>query len=136
MLHFEHKIRVRYVECDQMGFVHHSVYAIYFEEARTEVLREVGLIYSEMEKENIIMPVRKMDIIYYYAAKYDDILRIEITMDKLPLLKCDLSYKVFNQKNELLTEASMQLFFAHKLTLRPMRIPEKYQEMMAKYNTK
>ena len=115
MLEFEHKIRVRYVECDQMQFVHHSVYAIYFEEARTEVLRKIGMVYSIMEQEGIIMPVRHMNIKYHYAAKYDDVLRIVVRMKSMPLLKCELEYEVYNQEEKLLTSADMQLFFANKL---------------------
>ena len=52
----KHQIRVRYGECDQMGFVHHSRYALYLEEARTEILRSNGLAYKDMEDEGIIMP--------------------------------------------------------------------------------
>ena len=135
MLEFEHKIRVRYAECDQMQFVHHSVYATYFEEARTEVLREIGMIYSIMETEGIIMPVRQMNIKYHYAARYDDILRIVVRLKALPLLKCELEYEVYNEADQLLTTAEMQLFFANKDTLRPMRLPEKYLKIMKNHKS-
>jgi len=135
MLEFEHKIRVRYAECDQMQFVHHSVYATYFEEARTEVLREIGMIYSIMETEGIIMPVRQMNIKYHYAARYDDILRIVVRLKELPVLKCELEYEVYNEADQLLTTAEMQLFFANKDTLRPMRLPEKYLKIMKNHKS-
>ena len=133
MHQFEHKIRVRYVECDQMKFVHHSVYASYFEEARTEVLRNIGMIYSVMEQEGIIMPVRQMNIKYHYAARYDDVLKIVVRMKSIPVLKCELEYEVYNQKDELLTTAEMILFFAKKDTLRPLRLPKKYIQIMEEH---
>ena len=58
---FIHHIRVRYAECDRMGFVHHSNYALYFEEARTEYLRSLGVNYKQLEDEGIIMPLRPIE---------------------------------------------------------------------------
>lgn len=60
-----------------MGFVHHSVYAMYFEEARTEGLRALGIRYKELEDNGIIMPVRSMNIQFKRAAVYDDLLTIK-----------------------------------------------------------
>jgi len=51
-----------------MGFVHHSNYALYFEEARTEYLRNKQVTYKELEDEGIIMPVRSMGFSFYYAG--------------------------------------------------------------------
>jgi len=121
-----HYIRVRYGECDQMGFVHHSNYALYFEEARTEILRKKGLSYKAMEDEGIIMPVHSMNIQFKRAAKYDDLIEIKITMVGVPNLKCYFQYEVFNQNHDLLCTSQMTLFFARKSDLRPIRLPEKY----------
>ena len=80
-MEWTHKIRVRYGECDRMGFVHHSVYALYFEEARTEILRNAGITYKEMEDEGLIMPVRSMGMTFKKAAKYDDLLEIHVRIE-------------------------------------------------------
>lgn len=119
-------MRVRYAECDRMGFVHHSVYALYFEEARTEILRNIGLNYKTMEDEGIIMPVRSMSFLFKKAAHYDDLLTITVSIPESPLLRCKFHYETRNQHGELLNTAEMELFFADRDTLRPKRLSEKY----------
>ena len=55
-------LRVRYIECDPMGFVHHSRYAVWFEMARTELLRQQGLSYADMEKAGTYVVVVHLNI--------------------------------------------------------------------------
>jgi acyl-CoA thioester hydrolase len=119
---FNHKIRVRYAECDRMGFVHHSNYALYFEEARTEYLRDKKVTYKELEDEGIIMPVRSMGFSFYYAAKYDDLLTIQVTVPDNPTVRLKFTYKVYNQLDELLSEGFTELFFVNKTTMKPIRV--------------
>lgn len=126
----EHKIRVRYAECDRMGFVHHSVYALYFEEARTEILRNSGITYKDMEEDGILMPVRTMNINFLKAARYDDILRIEVEIIEEPEIRCKFEYRTYNQLNELLNTAYMELFFVRKSDLRPIKLPEVYKSKL------
>lgn len=127
---FNHKIRVRYAECDRMGFVHHSNYALYFEEARTEFLRNKKITYKELEDEGIIMPVRSMGFSFFYAAKYDDLLTIEVTIPENPSVRIKFTYRVFNQNSELLSEGFTELFFVHKSTMKPIRISKELLEKM------
>lgn len=127
---FNHKIRVRYAECDRMGFVHHSNYALYFEEARTEYLRDKKVTYRELEDEGIIMPVRSMGFSFYYAAKYDDLLTIEVTVPDNPTVRLKFTYKVYNQRNELLSEGFTELFFVNKTTMKPIRVSKELLERM------
>jgi acyl-CoA thioester hydrolase len=125
---YEHFIRVRYAECDRMGFVHHSNYAMYLEEARTEILRSKGITYKEMEDDGIIMPVRSMSFQFIKAARYDDLLRINVEIVGETNVRCDFRYEIYNQDNVLLTHATTEMFFVNKQNLRPMRLPEKYLE--------
>ena len=127
---YEHIVRVRYAECDQMGFVHHSSFVLYFEEARTEAMRKLGLIYREMEEDGIIMPVRRMDIVYKKAGHYDDLLRIVVTVPEKPLIRCDIHYHTYNEANELLNTAQIDLMFAKKQNLRPCPLPQKYSTLL------
>lgn len=126
----QHQIRVRYGECDQMGFVHHSRYALYLEEARTEILRSNGLAYKDMEDEGIIMPVRSMHFEFKKAARYDDLLNVEVKVDGDIGVRMNFNYSIFNQENILLCVARTEMFFAHKETLRPLKLPEKYLSFM------
>ena len=127
---YTHKVRVRYAECDKMGFVHHSNWALYFEEARTEQMRANGITYKDMEDDGLIMPVKSMNIDFKRAGRYDDLLSIEIWIEGIPEIRCIFMYKTYNQHGELLNTASMVMFYARKSDLRPVKIPsiilEKY----------
>ena len=80
----EHTIdaRARYVECDPMGYVHHSVYPIWFELARTELLRESVGSYAEMERCGLLIVVVKLDVRFHRPARYDDLVQITATLKR------------------------------------------------------
>jgi acyl-CoA thioester hydrolase len=73
---FEHTVRVPYAHVDQMGFVYYAHYFVYFEMARSEMLREAGLPYPEMERRGVMLPVVEARCQYRKPARYDDALRI------------------------------------------------------------
>lgn len=134
MIEHRHKVRVRYGECDSMGFVHHSVYALYYEEARTELMRTVGLTYKEFEDSGIIMPVKSMHIDFSKAALYDDVISIEVKLEKITGVRCWFAYKSYNQNNILLNTGSTVLFFADKQTYKPIKLPPGLIELLNKPN--
>jgi acyl-CoA thioester hydrolase len=113
-----------------MGFVHHSNYALYLEEARTEYLRNKQVTYKELEDEGIIMPVRSMGFSFYYAARYDDLLTVEVTIPENPSVRLKFTYRVYNQHQELLSEGFTELFFVNKSTMKPLRISKELLERM------
>lgn len=125
-----HQIRVRYAECDRMGFVHHSIYALYYEEARTEILRNRGISYKDLEDDGILMPVRSMKFTFLKAGKYDDLLTIEVYLTAPPEVRCKFEYKTFNQNGELLNTGETELFFVRKTDLRPIKLPEQYKAFL------
>jgi acyl-CoA thioester hydrolase len=120
----ETKIRVRYGETDQMGVVYHGNYALYFEEARTEALRDIDITYKSLETEGVMMPVVSLHCDYKRPAKYDDLLTIRTTMKELPTAKIVLGYEVFNEAQQLLCTGSSTLVFVDMTTGRPTRCPE------------
>ena len=65
MLSHEEKIRVRYGETDQLGYVYYGNYALYYEVGRVELLRKLGVAYSDMEKQGIGLPVLHFEIKYF-----------------------------------------------------------------------
>jgi acyl-CoA thioester hydrolase len=113
-----------------MGFLHHSVYALYLEEARTEQMRSKGITYKEMEDNGLIMPVRSMHFEFKKAARYDDLLSVEVWIPEKPLLRCTFHYRILNQHGELLSTATTEMFYARKTDLRPVKVP---QEIIDKY---
>lgn len=127
---YSHQIRVRYAECDRMGFVHHSIYALYFEEARTEILRVKGITYKDFEDAGIIMPVRSMKFDFKKAGRYDDLLTIEVEIIGTPEIRCLFAYRTLNQHGELLNTGETELFFVRKEDLRPIKLPEAYKHFL------
>ena len=77
-------IRVRYGETDQMGYVYYGNYAMYYEVARVESLRRLGLTYKELEAMGVMMPVLENHSKFLSAALYDDNLRIVTTIREKP----------------------------------------------------
>ena len=129
-MNYLHKIRVRYGECDQMGFVHHSVFALYFEEARTEFMRSLGIPYSDLEKEGIIMPVKAMHFNFIKAALYDDLLTVKVKLEAIPLIRCKFTYVTLNEEGILLNTGSTELIFVNKEFFKPTPLPEKWLDLM------
>ena len=64
MLSGEIQIRVRYAETDRMGLLHHANYLVYFEQARTELLRSRGAAYKEMEDQGFFLVIAKVEVKY------------------------------------------------------------------------
>ena len=101
-------IRVRYVECDPMGFVHHTVYPVWFEMARTELLRESGIAYAELERRGVLIVVVKLETKYRRPARYDDELTVTATVRKVGGVRIEHDYEV-HRGDELLCTGSTVL---------------------------
>lgn len=118
------KVRVRYGETDQMGFVYHGNYAQYIEMGRLEWLRELGLSYKEMEEKGVMLPVYSLNIRYIKSAYYDDELTIVTTIKSLPTARIEFYYEIYNPKNELITTAETTLVFVDMHLKKPIKCPQ------------
>ena len=96
----EVKLRVRYAETDQMGYCYYGNYAQYFEVARVESLRSLGVSYKNLEEMGILLPVSNYQIKYIKPAFYDEELTIVSYIMNLPSLRIFFKYETYNQKNE------------------------------------
>ena len=127
-------VRVRYGETDQMGIVYHGNYSLYFEQGRIELFREIGLPYKEMEERGIMLPVNELNVRYLKPAYYDDLLKVETIINAIPLgARFRFDYKIWNQKEELLTIGFAVLAFVDMKTKRPIRCPEYISEHLQKF---
>lgn len=88
-------IRVRYAETDRMGLLHHANYLIYFEQARTELLRGLGITYKELEDRGFYLVVAKLDVKFRKPVHYDDLLTIRTTETKASPVRLEHQYEVF-----------------------------------------
>jgi acyl-CoA thioester hydrolase len=119
----ETSIRVRYGETDQMGYVYYGNYAMYYEVARVESLRQLGLTYREIEEMGVMMPVLENKSRFLAPARYDDLLRIVTTLREKPGVKIRFEYAIYNAQNTLIHEGETLLVFINKQTNRPCRQP-------------
>ncbi|HEY8404410.1 MAG TPA: thioesterase family protein [Flavobacteriales bacterium] len=133
---FQHSIslRVRYAETDRMGYVYYGNYATYFEVARVETLRELGITYKSLEDEGVLLPVADYSIRYHKPAFYDDHLTIVCYIPQLPTARIKFEYKTF-RGDELLNTASTDLVFVDKTTGKPMRCPQHVLKAMEPFFT-
>ena len=126
-------LRVRYSETDRMGYVYYGHYAQYYEVGRTEMLREMGITYKQLEDDNFLLPVASMDIKYIKPAIYDDLLTIKTTLIRKPLIKLVFDCEIYNIKNELLNKANIFLVFVNGKTRKPCKAPQYFTEKFEKY---
>ena len=130
----ETKIRVRYAETDQMGVVYHSNFFPYFEVARVESFRQLGVSYAEIEKMGVIMPVVDVHARYVRPALYDDLLTIKTSLKELPLHhKIEFHHEVFNEKEELLCVGKIILYFMEKEAMKRTIMPEALKKTLERY---
>lgn len=111
MFTFSTHIRVRYAETDKMGFVYYGNYATYYEVARVESMRHLGINYKEMEEAGILMPVIENTSRYIKPALYDDLLEVRLRIEKLPSVKIQFHYEIFNEAQVLLHTGHTTLVF-------------------------
>lgn len=117
-------IRVRYAETDAMKYVYYGNYAQYFEVARVELFRYLGISYDEIEKKGILMPVSEHHTRYIRPATYDDILTIQTRISQKPTAKIIFYYQIFNSNQKLITEAHTTLFFLEEKSKKIIRCPD------------
>jgi len=96
-----HQVRVRYAETDQMGIVYYANYLVWFELGRVELLRSLGLAYSQLEKEHeCILPVVEVTCRYRSPARYDDEILIETRPALLRGSVIKFAYRIWRKASE------------------------------------
>jgi acyl-CoA thioester hydrolase len=128
------QIRVRYAETDQMGYVYHGNYAAFFEVARTEAFRQLGIRYKDLEADGVGMPVGEIRTRFRRPARYDDLLTVRLLL-KQPAegSRVLFEYEIYNEAQELLTEGHTLMVFVNTATGRPVPIPADIQAKLAPY---
>ena len=121
---FEISFRIRYSETDQMGVVYHGNYPQFLELGRVEWLRSLGISYRSMEENGIMLPVISLQINYRKSAVYDDLITVVTKLKKLPSVKIEFDYEIFNENGDLLVEANTVLAFLNIDTKRPLKCPD------------
>jgi acyl-CoA thioester hydrolase len=105
----EIQIRVRYAETDRMGLLHHANYLVYFEQARTELLRQMGHTYRDLEDQGFYLVVAKIEVRYKRPAHYDDVLTIRTTVTRTSPVRLEHKYEVFGPDGGVCAEGTSTL---------------------------
>ncbi len=107
-----------------MKYVYYGNYAEYLEVARVELFRTIGISYNEIENHGIWLPVSEFRIKYLKPAKYDDLIEIQTFVRKIPGVRIEFEYEIFNQNHEKLTEAFTTLYFFDAQKQKAVRCPD------------
>ena len=129
----ETTVRVRYSETDQMQYVYYGNYAAYYEVARVEALRQLGLSYNDLEKSGIMMPVLESHSYYHKPAKYDELLTIKVNIPQLPLVKIKFEYEIYTEDGDKIHSGNTTLVFININSGKPTRAPSSMTSLLAPF---
>jgi acyl-CoA thioester hydrolase len=133
----ETKIRVRYGETDQMGYLYYGYYALYYESGRAEAIRALGYTYRELEEMGIQMPVVELHTHYYRPALYDDLITVRTVLKELPTgPKIQFHSELYNEQGQLLNKGITTLVFYDPKLGTKVPMPEPLQERLQPFFTK
>lgn len=131
---YEHRLRVRYGETDQMGVVHHANYLLFMEEARTTFMSHMGCSYRELEENGIGLPVRKCDLRYRASARYEDDILVKLTVAKMGAASVTFGYELEREPDGLrLVSGTIELACVDLTTTpaKPRMLPEELRELFS-----
>lgn len=114
-----------------MGYVYYGRYLEYFEVARTEMVRSLGISYSRLENDGYMLPVVYSQIAYKSPVFYDEIMNIEVSVFEKPTVRLDTFYKVLTSRLEnphVLGQVT--LCFMDADTRKPCRAPEYFNDLI------
>ena len=133
MIQRETSLRVRYGETDKMNYSYYGNYALYYEVGRTEMMRELGMSYKELEDKNVMLPVLDLHVDYKKPASYDELITIKTFIKKKPTVKIKFDYEIYNESGELINKGYTTLVFVDMIKNKPIRMPEVFNKIISPY---
>jgi acyl-CoA thioester hydrolase len=119
---FSTEVRIRFSECDPMGYAHHSAYVVWFELARVEMLREWGTPHAQFAKGEAALVVSELHLRYRAPARYDDMLRLTARVGRLTPARVIVEQQAF-VGSRLVCEATATIACV-RADGNPRRVPE------------
>ncbi len=124
LVDYTHRLRSRYSETDKMGYVYYGRYLEYFEVARTEMIRHLGIPYSELENSGIMLPVIHTEIEYKKPVFYDVEMNVRVMVFDEPVIRLRTYYELTTENsNDLHVKGEVTLCFTNMETRRPCKVP-------------
>ena len=133
MFVYSTKIRVRYAETDQMGYMYYGNYAQFYEVGRVEMLRSLGMTYKSMEESGIILPVAELRCKYIKPARYDEEIDVRVMLAVMPSTRMHSSYELYNESNTLINVGETTLAFIDIKKNRPCLPPKDFVDKIKSY---
>ena len=99
MIAFDYNTKVYYKDIDQMGIVYYNRYFEFFEQARTELLADIGLFVSEIERKGFYLPVVSAKCNYKKGAHFEDEIIVKTMINEAPLARLKIDYEVWRKKD-------------------------------------
>jgi len=125
------RIRVRYAETDQMGVVYYANYLVWFEVGRTDLLRESGWNYREMETDGFSLPVIEARCVYHASAKYDDEIEVRTTGAMLSPVRVQFTYQVVRASDAATLATGITIHATLGRAGKPCRLPPRVQTLFS-----
>lgn len=136
MITHDYKFRVSYPDTDKMGTMHHANYVKYYEAARWELFRSIGIPYHEVEEAGVMCPVIRMNFRFIKTTRYDEQLTVKTTLKAMKGVRIWFTYKLYNEQNELINEAETELAFVGLNDWKPCAAPDFVMEAIEKNQKK
>ncbi|EGQ2995992.1 TPA: acyl-CoA thioesterase [Staphylococcus pseudintermedius] len=128
------EIEARYQETDQMGVIYHGNYATWFEVARTDYIRKLGLDYAEMEQAGVVSPVTELNIQYKKSVTYPEKVIIKTWVSRFSRLRSRYQYEIYNAKGELVTTGYTVNVIITKDAGKPVRLDKAFPSWYTVYH--
>ncbi len=123
----ETSVRVRYAETDQMGIVYHANYLVWFEVGRVELMREMGVAYRDMEKEDgCLIAVADARCRYKAPARYDDEIIVRTHIKNIRDSLIHFGYELLRANDGTLLAEGETTHIVTDAQMKIATIPEKY----------
>lgn len=127
------EIEVRYAETDQMGVVYHANYLVWMELGRTQLIKDIGFNYAEMEKDGIISPVLDIQASYKKPLRYGDTATIKTWVEEYDGIRSVYKYEIFSGNGELALTGSSKHVCVKKDSFRPISLKRSFPDWHEAY---
>ena len=130
MKYYDFTTRVRYSETDQLHIAYYGRYLEWFEAARVEYIRALGISYADLEREGYFLPVLEAQCHYHQPARYDDVLVVRTWIDRLKNSSLRFRYEVFRHGEKQLLADGYTLHAFVNPQLKPVRVPQRLRDVI------
>jgi acyl-CoA thioester hydrolase len=129
---FPVRVRARYAETDQMGVVHHAVYPVWFEVARTALSHAVGVPYTDWERRGVLLMVGELTCRYRRPARYDDEVTVGVRVGEVASRRVVFEYRVEGPDGTVLAEGETRHVVVDHVTGRPTTLPDELRSSLGR----